>query len=316
MNQDQNNFNQNNYNTQNNNIMPNNQPLNNQNIGMQQNLNVNQTTFNTQQTPPHNYQNQMTQTNTQEQTKPPINTIVGENTVNNKPPKKNHELLIIGIIVSVILVITIMIAIFIINGQRNGQKEQQEQQSQKQEDILTKEDTEAKEWGVPEAIVVYNGKMQTVCIKFPQYAGIPEGTGEMAMQGDGSFVFLDGQGMNTDIDVPEDKIENVFPAYFEQTADSFNSSYIGIREDYAFELKDKELVTIADYEMCKFTGTCSFTIISPKEKRTIDFVAYATKSKNTGAYVYWMVLDESEDGSLGDVIEDHARNMAESIKEV
>lgn len=179
------------------------------------------------------------------------------------------------------------------------------------------EDTEEKEWGVPEAIVVVSAdnRMQNVCVNFPEYAGIPEGTGKIAFQGDYSCVLLDGEGIVTDIVVPEDKIENLFPAYFQQTIDFLSSHHTGLRDNYEFELKDKELVNIADYEMCKFTGTCSYRILSTKQDRKIDFVAYATKAKGNGAYVYWMVLDESEDGSLGEVIGEHARKMAESIFE-
>lgn len=105
MNQENNQFNQNNFNTQGNNGIPNNQPLqNNQSFNtysqnLQQGVNVSEQTFNNQQS--------INQTNMQQSTTQPVNTIDNRNnnnqSFNGKPPKKMNLGLIIGTISAVII---------------------------------------------------------------------------------------------------------------------------------------------------------------------------------------------------------------------
>lgn len=110
MNQEQNNLNQNNFNTQGNNGVPNNQPLQNN-----QNVNVNQATFNNQQQVNTNYQQPINQMNIQEPNPQLMNSFENGNTnqsFNSKPPKKMNLGLIVGIIVAVAVIIIVGIFIF------------------------------------------------------------------------------------------------------------------------------------------------------------------------------------------------------------
>lgn len=83
--------------------------------------------------------------------------------------------------------------------------------------------------------------------------------------------------------------------------------------DFAFQVTTTESATIKGYEMCKFEGVHTFAIDGVAQ--TMNFVAYATQLKANGAYVYWMVLDETTDQSLGNTIAEHAYNMALSFAE-
>lgn len=122
MNQEYNNLNSNNFNMQSNNEISNNQPLqNNQNFnntfnqGVQQNTNINQSTFNYQPQPTQNYQQSINQMNMQQPMPQIVNSFESENVdnqnLNNKPPKKKKLGLIIGIIAIVVIVIAIVIGV-------------------------------------------------------------------------------------------------------------------------------------------------------------------------------------------------------------
>lgn len=131
MNQEQNNFNQNNSNMQGNNGIPNNQPLGNFNSGtninqpvfdnqqiqnnvnfnngfnqgVQQDININQSTFNSQSI--SSYQQSINQTNMQETVQQPLNNAFESgngNSFNSKSTKKMKLGLIIGIIAAVVVV--------------------------------------------------------------------------------------------------------------------------------------------------------------------------------------------------------------------
>lgn len=173
-----------------------------------------------------------------------------------------------------------------------------------------------KEWGVTENMTVKdNDKTVRVFVNFRDYLGPTRGTGKLAAQGDGSVMIIDGHGIVTEIELPDDKAENIFPAYFEQTKKIMNDQYAGHRENYEFTLESKENVTINGYEMCKVTGTHTYNEIGRPKILSQKFVAYATFAKQNGAVVYWMVLDGTEDGSLSDKLEDSGRKMAESFRE-
>lgn len=126
MDQDQNNLNQNNFNVQGNNEIPNNQPLqNNQSLNNipNQNVNVNQTTFNGQQLVNTNYQQPKSQTNIQQPTPQPVNNSFENGNANNhsfnsKLPKKMNLGLIIGIVTA--LVVTVIGGVLLISNMNDN----------------------------------------------------------------------------------------------------------------------------------------------------------------------------------------------------
>ncbi len=184
------------------------------------------------------------------------------------------------------------------------------QSEEKQEEIEQTED----DWGVQENLVTEkNDIKQRMHIKFPFLCGIMEASGKIAYQDDMSLVILDSQYKNSAVLDTVLAADEILPIYFEQTQRIIDSYRNANYKDFAFEITDKETVTINDYEMCKYAGKHTFTFKG--EQCEMAFVAYATRLKGNDAAVYWMVLDETEDQSLGSVIESHADKMAESLYE-
>lgn len=176
------------------------------------------------------------------------------------------------------------------------------------------EEEESENWGVDESLVTEkNNKMLRLHIKFPQLGGIVEGTGKIAYQKDNSLVLLGGENNFNEPEVEGDKLDNILPAYFDKVIEIMEAYREYDFKDFVFEITDKELVTVNDYEMCKYTGIHTFTF--KDEPCEMAFVAYATRLKGNDAVAYWMVLDETEDQSLGEVIESHADKMAQTLHE-
>lgn len=189
-----------------------------------------------------------------------------------------------------------------------------------QTSVETNDKEDIDDWGVREEIVAgKNDILTTAYIKFPSLSGIVRGTGKIAYQKDKTLVILDAERKTGSPVLTNDSCDNVFPAYFEQTKGIIESYRQMNYDNFEFSVSDKEIVTVNGYEMCKFTGKHTFTVkdVNTFETKNEDmnFVAYATKLNGNGAYVYWMVLDESEDQSLTKTIEEYADKMAKTLSE-
>ena len=178
----------------------------------------------------------------------------------------------------------------------------------------TEPEVQDEDWGVTESLVpLKNGKMSNVYIKFPTLSGINRGSGKIAYQTDDSLVIFDKEKNSGSPAVPGDTVDNVFPAYFEQTIDVMDGYRNQDFDNFDFTVEEKESVEINGYEMCKYTGKHTYTY--QDEPMEISYVAYATKLNANGAYVYWMVIDDSDDQSLTKTIEKHADKMATTLSE-
>ncbi len=85
----------------------------------------------------------------------------------------------------------------------------------------------------------------------------------------------------------------------------------------SFEVDTTELTTINGFPMCKYVGNLIFD--NGETKHTIPFVGYAADLQvGEGAYVMWMVFDNSEFSKLDPLeagtIEEYALKMAESLE--
>jgi hypothetical protein len=184
-------------------------------------------------------------------------------------------------------------------------------------DSLSKDETTTEfiesEWGVYEELVTRkNSVFSYAYIRFPTLSGINEGTGKIAYQKDETLVILDAERIDSP-SMSGDSCECVFPALFEQTKDIIDAYRQLDYNNFEFSVESKENVTVNDYDMCKFIGKHTFT--RNDEKKEMNFVAYSAQLKANGAYVYWMVLDESEDQNLTKTIEEYADKMAKTLHE-
>lgn len=191
-------------------------------------------------------------------------------------------------------------------------------EEQKDDDTTTaepvKEDTEEAFKATESMIVESNGTAKFVFVDFMDVGGPSRGTGVLAIQSNRSVMILDSQYLSSP-EVASGKIEDIFPTYFSQTEAIVEAQYIGDRLNFAFEVESKENVEINGYEMCKFTGTHTYETYLEDGTFSQKFVAYATKTKGNDGFVYWMVLDGTEDGSLEDELDELGEKMAYSFRE-
>ncbi len=187
-----------------------------------------------------------------------------------------------------------------------------DKETQASEETSNNDNTD--DWGVQEKIVATKNDVISVAnIKFPSLTGIVEGTGKIAYQKDKTLVILDAEMKEVFPNITANSCEEVFPAYFEQTRAIMDAYRQMNYDNFDFSVANKETVTVNGYEMCKYIGKHTFTVNGENDE--MDFVAYATKLNGNGAYVYWMVLDESEDQSLTKTIEEYADKMAKTLSE-
>lgn len=171
------------------------------------------------------------------------------------------------------------------------------------------------EWGVSEMFSAETEEsIGAYSINFPILVGVSEGNALIAEQTDGTGALISGQNM----DSPKiNSAAELFPAYFDQLQYTFEK-YYGMRSsNYTLSLQDTDSTTIGGYEMYIFTGTIAFDYDWQNEviRREFQFVSYATTLNYNGGYVYWLVYDLSEDQSNGDLIAQHALNMAKTFRE-
>lgn len=167
-------------------------------------------------------------------------------------------------------------------------------------------------WGRVDSKLVRNGQgLVTVTFKWPAVRGDNEYTGKIAGQDDGTLVMMDSYSAQKSPEV--DSLDQVFPAYFEQTVKVFASFYGSSYSDGSLTIDDTEVVTVGEYEFYKHTGTHNYKYKGSDRSR--QYVIYLTETKATGAYIYWLVSDTTADQSAGAKMEDNAYRIALSVRE-
>lgn len=154
------------------------------------------------------------------------------------------------------------------------------------------------------------GKSKPFYINFPKYRGYTEGRGLVAEQVDGTMVIVASE-YNKSPDLGD--LKDFMPVYNGELEYTLGKIYGLISENYQFDVQKDEAVTISEHAMHMFKGKFSFD--KDKEHNEYQFVVYATKLKSNGACAYWMVYDISDDQSKGDLIAEHALNMAKTFRE-
>ena len=173
-------------------------------------------------------------------------------------------------------------------------------------------DPSQENWGRVDSKLVRNGQgLVTVTFKWPVVRGDNEYTGKIASQDDGTLVLVDAYSAQISPEV--DSLDQVFPAYFEQTIKVFASFYGSSYSDGSLTIEDTEVVTVGEYEFYKHTGMHNYKFKGSDRNR--QFVIYLTQTKATGAYIYWLVSDTTEDQSAGEKMEDNAYRIALSVRE-
>lgn len=149
-------------------------------------------------------------------------------------------------------------------------------------------------------------------INFPNYSGYKEGWGMVAEQLDGTVAIIMGQHE----DCPEvDALEHLFPAYYSELEFTLHAFYGLMSKNFEFSIESDSPVTIGQTDMHMFSGTFKFDDKLQDESYCYQFVLYATQLQKNGAYAYWFVYDITDDQSNGDLVAEHALNMAKTFRE-
>lgn len=171
--------------------------------------------------------------------------------------------------------------------------------------------TDLENWGQEDTVWTDNGEvMDAYYIHVPKYTGAYHMYAMISEQGDDTAVLLTGQDYDTPVVDDESK---VFSAYVDYTIESLKDLYGSRSDNYQIVIDSSESVAIGDHDMYIHIGTITFDY--SETVRSYQYVAYATLMKDSGNSAYWMVYDISEDQSNGDLIAEHALNMAKTFRE-
>ena len=221
-------------------------------------------------------------------------------------------------IASLLMITVLLIVCFVGCGQKEDPAVADETAAPKNTADVTPENktngkNDKQSWGVKNSLIAETSStVMEVYINFPKAVGLLKGTGKITDDSDVTVIF-DAQRMSGSPEVPDDAVENVLPSYFEQTAKILERFRTADYQDFGFTVSRKENFSVNGYDMTKFFGTHTFTYQG--KASSMNFAACAAKTKKTGAFVYWMVLDKSENQSLGKTIEEYAVKMAETFSE-
>ena len=169
-------------------------------------------------------------------------------------------------------------------------------------------------WGVgPESVnLLTTEETHPVYIRFPSLVAVRYYTGKVAYQTDETLVILDAR--NPDV-TPEEaqSVDDVLTAYRDQTIGILSEYRNTFWRDFSFDVQKQEHLTVNGYEMCKYTGIHHCTWKG--EEQSMFFTAYSAAVNGGKDYVYWMVLDESDDQSLNETVEYYADQMAKTLED-
>ncbi len=178
-------------------------------------------------------------------------------------------------------------------------------------DETTKQE-DLKNWGKQsECIIDNDGKTEYFYINFPIREGGMVAYDTVAEQGlDSTIVMAGGQNKRW---AEVNSLSEVFPACAGSLELTFKNLYSQMIKNYKVEVTSDSAEVIGDYQMHRFVGNISYDEWG--ETETFPFVAYATTLKSSGSYVYWLVYDNSDDKSCGELMAEQAYKMAFTLKE-
>lgn len=151
-----------------------------------------------------------------------------------------------------------------------------------------------------------------IFIQMPHYDGGNYGGALCSDQGDNTIAFVYPQDP---WDPVSSTVQEVLPLNLEK-AETVMETYMNLPgyKDGKMEITGQKDVTIHGYDMCCYEGTYSF---AGREQSygPYSFVSYAVKTKSHDIYVYWMIVDMTEDQSNSKLISENAEKMARTFYE-
>ena len=179
-------------------------------------------------------------------------------------------------------------------------------------DEATEAPLDLSSWGQEDTVWTNNGEvMDGYTIRVPGFTGNYHMYAKISEQFDHTVVLLSGQDVDTPV---ANELSKVFATYIDCIKSSLQNVYGVQSSNYQITVDTSEPVTIGDHNMYVHTGTITYDY--EDTHRSHQYVAYATLMKDSGNSAYWMVYDFSEDQSNGDLIAEHALNMAKTFQEI
>lgn len=166
-------------------------------------------------------------------------------------------------------------------------------------------------WGVEEKVTtIREENVDRYIIRLPRYTGSTYAHSKISEQLDDTVVLVAGEYIGKP---PVENTADIFSAYKEYTLESMEDLYGVQSSNFEMTIDSSEAVTIGDYEMYTHKGVITYDFDGARRQH--QYVAYTTKLKDSGNCAYWMVYDFSADQSKGDLIAEHALNMAKTFRE-
>ena len=197
------------------------------------------------------------------------------------------------------------------NSSKDNSNNQSEEDNSQDSDVTENMPLEENKGWLDSKAVRNSQGMVHVFFRWPAVNGKTAHTGRGAFQGDGTLVLVDAYSVQQSPEV--DSIDQVFPAYFQQTTRVFESFYEGSYSNGSLTIDKMEIKKIGEYEFYKYRGTHNYKYKGAECSK--QYVIYLTETKATGAYIYWLVSDVTEDQSAGAKMEDNAYRIALSVRE-
>ena len=194
---------------------------------------------------------------------------------------------------------------------QTGDSVQTEQTAAPVEQDKTEEKIDPENWGLENTYSVLHNDIDAIYrINTPHLYGTNIGRGILCEQMDGTMILISGQ---RDHNPTVGDISEVFPACQEQVEYTLVKAYGMLAQNFAFTFGESQAVTVGEYDMYTFEGEVTFT--DDTDPMDFPFIAYATMLEANGGYAYWVVFDITDDHSAGNLIAEHAYNMALTFRE-
>ncbi len=167
------------------------------------------------------------------------------------------------------------------------------------------------DWGIKykSAVIDNDGNAMRYYINFPVWVGNDRASGRIGYQGDDVSALV-AQRYNDAYDYGGE-IANIFPTCFPQVIKILESDQTDTAYDYAFDITSQEMVEINGYQMCRYEGNLTYEFY--RANYSNRYVAYATEVAD-GAYVFWMLINISQDNSSLELASEYALKMAYTLR--
>lgn len=164
---------------------------------------------------------------------------------------------------------------------------------------------------------IYNenskGEMSEVWVRLPQLASCNSGAGQVVENSNDTMILMGAQSLEDGNKFDTIDVDKILDEFFPSMDSSLRMFRRYDYKDFKFSVNTAEPTTINGYSMCKYTGVHNYNYAD--EPKTTNYVAYTAQLKKNGAFVYWLVFDDSDDHRHTELIDEYATKIAYTLSE-